>query len=738
MPARIRSLAGWLAFSAVFSPGIPAGAETLEMVTYYPSSGGGGGGGEGTSLLENGRLHVDRLTVGPEVADPADGGSVRDEDIADGNLLVQEAVGIGAADSAGALQAAGGFFLGGGNGDVNGDGTLAPVDVLAVINYMNGDPAEVLTPAQRGRADVSGDGRVNGLDWALMLRQIDAGGGGPVAWRSFPLAPFGKRAVDQTWHVVEDADSGEGWVGIGVRQPRQRLEIGGDFRLPETAAGAGAVWVGSRPGFDLSDAGKPAAVFFHNFGVGNTFLGADAGGTYDNGSLTGTGNTGIGEQALRAVTTGSRNTAIGSEAIGNVHLPETTGSDNTAAGALVLYRTAAGSGNTAAGRGALSSNQTGSDNTAAGHSALAANTSGSRNTALGSDFVLSFNQTGSDNTAFGSRSMLWRRSGEGNTAAGMLTLDDDPEGSFNTVAGAMALRSWGPGAGAIVGGNTVAGFLALATNQSGVNHTVLGSRALQQVQYGISNTVVGYQAGIQWQGNESDNTLVGHEAHALFGGVDRSTAFGYETLRQSRGDMNTAVGFQAGQLKSRGERNVLIGHQAGRSSANVSDYLLIGSSNGPIHGWFSTSRVHLTAYLGIRRAATTAYRVDVGGEARAASWPPTVSDARLKTDIRTLTGAVERVARVRGVSFEWNEAAAALGHRRRERQIGLIAQEVEAVFPELVSRNEAGVLTLDYDRWLAVILQAAVELREENGRLRRRLEALEARARRRAAGEAIP
>jgi len=93
---------------------------------------------------------------------------------------------------------------------------------------------------------------------------------------------------------------------------------------------------------------------------------------------------------------------------------------------------------------------------------------------------------------------------------------------------------------------------------------------------------------------------------------------------------------------------------------------------------------------------------------------------------------------VRGVSFEWNEAAAALGHRRRERQIGLIAQEVEAVFPELVSRNEAGVLTLDYDRWLAVILQAAVELREENGRLRRRLEALEARARRRAAGEAIP
>ena len=57
----------------------------------------------------------------------------------------------------------------------------------------------------------------------------------------------------------------------------------------------------------------------------------------------------------------------------------------------------------------------------------------------------------------------------------------------------------------------------------------------------------------------------------------------------------------------------------------------------------------------------------------------TVSDERLKDDVETIENASEKVSKLRGVEYTWNE-----GSRKGQREIGVIAQEVEEVVPEIV------------------------------------------------------
>ena len=81
-----------------------------------------------------------------------------------------------------------------------------------------------------------------------------------------------------------------------------------------------------------------------------------------------------------------------------------------------------------------------------------------------------------------------------------------------------------------------------------------------------------------------------------------------------------------------------------------------------------------------------------------------LSDERLKTDIRTLDGTLARLEDLRGVTFRW--------HDTEDRQIGLIAQDVERAFPELVTEVD-GYKGVDYARFPAVLLEAIKEMKAE-------------------------
>jgi hypothetical protein len=124
-------------------------------------------------------------------------------------------------------------------------------------------------------------------------------------------------------------------------------------------------------------------------------------------------------------------------------------------------------------------------------------------------------------------------------------------------------------------------------------------------------------------------------------------------------------------------------------------------------------------------AQNPAFQLDVSGSAHATSFPSS-SDARLKTDVKQIDGALEKLDKIRGVSFEWNELCGSLGRSTGHREIGVIAQEVEAVFPELVTTwGDEGYRAVDYGRLTGVLIEAVRELKEENGMLQQRLHKLE-------------
>ena len=96
------------------------------------------------------------------------------------------------------------------------------------------------------------------------------------------------------------------------------------------------------------------------------------------------------------------------------------------------------------------------------------------------------------------------------------------------------------------------------------------------------------------------------------------------------------------------------------------------------------------------------------------------SDERLKDNVQVIDGALEKVSKLRGVEFDWNDKQDTYeGH-----DIGVIAQDVEAVAPELVQTREDGFKAVKYEKLTALLIEAVKELKEENKQIRDELEKL--------------
>jgi hypothetical protein len=87
------------------------------------------------------------------------------------------------------------------------------------------------------------------------------------------------------------------------------------------------------------------------------------------------------------------------------------------------------------------------------------------------------------------------------------------------------------------------------------------------------------------------------------------------------------------------------------------------------------------------------------------------SDARLKKNIEPLTGALNRLLELRAVTFEYKDPQAI--HELPGVQIGMIAQEVEKVFPDWVDTAPNGMKRLSIHGFEALAVQALRELRAE-------------------------
>jgi hypothetical protein len=92
------------------------------------------------------------------------------------------------------------------------------------------------------------------------------------------------------------------------------------------------------------------------------------------------------------------------------------------------------------------------------------------------------------------------------------------------------------------------------------------------------------------------------------------------------------------------------------------------------------------------------------------SWSST-SDERLKKNIQPLTGVLDKLLALRGVSFEYKDPEKI--HELPGERIGMIAQEVEKVFPDWVSTGADGYKRLTYRGFEALTVEALRELRAE-------------------------
>ena len=92
------------------------------------------------------------------------------------------------------------------------------------------------------------------------------------------------------------------------------------------------------------------------------------------------------------------------------------------------------------------------------------------------------------------------------------------------------------------------------------------------------------------------------------------------------------------------------------------------------------------------------------------------SDERLKENIFTISGSLDKLIQIRGVEFDWRTMPGI--HENEGHDIGVIAQEIEKVLPEIVTTRDNGYLAVKYEKLVALLI-------ESNKELLKRVEALE-------------
>ena len=350
-----------------------------------------------------------------------------------------------------------------------------------------------------------------------------------------------------------------------------------------------------------------------------------------------------------------KNTLIGKDAGTAI----TSGDSNVAIGHDALKTLTTNSTNVAIGDNALELN-TAAENVAVGAEALASNTSGTNNTALGTS-ALSSNQTGIYNTAVGWYCMQ-ANTGSRNTAVGMGALQSSQSGDYNVSIGNQCMVD-ATGANYNMG----FGYRALRYAQSGGNsNTGLGTFALQALTTGYSNHAIGY------------------------GCLDNVTT----------GIRNIGIGHNAGDTIVTGSSNIYFGRDADASSSSVGQEIVFGQG--------LTGKGTSTAYLG---GSAGVYNSD-----NTSSWS-TTSDERIKKNIVDNNIGLDAINQIQIKNFEYRrpeEVDSSLpSHSAIDKegiQVGVIAQEIQKVLPDVVKEMSTGCLSVNPDNLTWYLVNAVKEL----------------------------
>jgi len=113
---------------------------------------------------------------------------------------------------------------------------------------------------------------------------------------------------------------------------------------------------------------------------------------------------------------------------------------------------------------------------------------------------------------------------------------------------------------------------------------------------------------------------------------------------------------------------------------------------------------------------TPQYALGVVGDIYATGRILYPSDIRLKENVSEIKDALEKILKLQGVNFYWKGSG--------EKSIGLIAQEVEKIFPEVINTDNSGMKSIDYRRLTAVLIEGIKEQQKEIDSLKQEVEKL--------------
>ncbi|MCX6334749.1 MAG: tail fiber domain-containing protein [Bacteroidia bacterium] len=321
-----------------------------------------------------------------------------------------------------------------------------------------------------------------------------------------------------------------------------------------------------------------------------------------------------------------------------------------------------------------------SDNYFIGHEAGLANTTGKYNSFFGYRAGRS-NTTGNMNIFLGMESGFSNKNGWGNLFIGDSAGFENTSGYFNVFLG-----QWAGQQNTIGYYNISLGNGAGAYNQTGWQNINLGMQAGFKNITGSRNVNVGTGAG--------ESNIIG-SFNVLLGNLAGQTAY--------TGDANVYLGAYSGRYNLTGSGNVFIGYGAGRDEMNSQRlYIANSATTTPlIFGEFDNHKVVINGNSGHNWANRTFF---VNGTAGGLAAWYNDSDMRLKHDVISIPDALQKVLKLRGVNFLWNNPSEGM----EGLQMGFIGQEAYEVVPEVVTlRNDR--FSMQYAPITALLVEAVKE-----------------------------
>lgn len=436
----------------------------------------------------------------------------------------------------------------------------------------------------------------------------------------------------------------------------------------------------------------------------NYFIGQESGASIDQGVY----NSFMGYQSGTNTTDGNRNIFLGYRS-GYSNLD---GSNNTFIGNDAGYMNEYGESNIIIGDSS-GFNSTGWYNVMLGKNSGFNNGWGHYNVLIGYESGYS-NDTAISNVFIGHQAGYTNYGGDWNVFLGTLAGYENTEGQQNVFLGQEAGYQNTTGSY-----NVFLGVAAGDSNSTGDQNVFLGPRAGFSHKTGNYNTMIGGLTGYK-SNDGTQNVYVGQEAGYWNESGNYNTALGVLAGCETKGSYNTYLGNGAG-WKNDGSGNIFIGYMAGKDGVGWSDYkdslLFIDNGNHTwdetfIYGELAENYLYFNADL------------QVNGEVWADVFNP--SDKKFKSDISPLTNALESVKNLNGVTYNWSPESTKGKRFPEGRQIGVIAQEVEAVYPELVSTMRGGDKAVNYSKLTAVLIEAIKEQQAMIEELQQEVAALKA------------